>query len=383
MKRARVLTLALVALAALSTVPRPAHARTAADPPEGARAEALGGAFTAIADDGSALFWNPAGLARLGHQEFTSTLGDLYGAGVADNHLGYVFPITDDQAAAFGWRQAAQDQSGLGYAENTFSLGYAYRLGRRLSVGAAGRYLNATTSLDGSTFTEWTGSTYDIGAHYAASDRLAVGATLKDVSGRTVTHKNGPREKIADPGLTLGAMFKPRAQWTVACDVNDQLHLGTEWWYRNLFALQGGALKDLAARQGADGEGWTWSLGASARFKVLAFDYAHVMPPFLPAYDRFTAAVAFNLNPSRIRVEHAQVDEVYASQSKRYASHSVGDVKLVSRSLEPQSATLSVFVPGLMYAPTEKDVVLRPKESKDVPLTAVFGTELLKLAEDK
>ena len=119
---------------------------------------------------------------------------------MADNHLGYVFPITDDQAAAFGWRQAAQDQSGLGYTENTFSLGYAYRFGRRLSVGAAGRYLNATTSLDGSTFTEWTGSTYDIGAHYAASDRLAVGATLKDVSGRTVTHKNGPREKIADPG---------------------------------------------------------------------------------------------------------------------------------------------------------------------------------------
>ena len=37
---------------------------------------------------------------------------------------------------------------------NAFSLGYAYRFGRRLSVGAAGRYLNATTSLDGSTFTD-------------------------------------------------------------------------------------------------------------------------------------------------------------------------------------------------------------------------------------
>jgi len=250
-------------------------------------------------------------------------------------------------------------------------------------VGAAGRYLNATTSLDGSTFTEWTGSTYDVGAHYAASDRLSVGAMLKDVSGRTITHKNGPREKLADPGLTLGAAFKPRPQWTVACDVNDGLHLGSEWWYRNMFAVQGGAQRDLAARQGVDGEGWTWSLGASARFKVLSFDYAHVMPPFLPAYDRFTAAVAFNLNPSRIHVEHAQMEEVYASQSKRYAAHPMGDVKLVSRSTEPQSAVLSVFVPGLMDAPTEKEIVLRPKETKDVPLTAVFGTDLLKLAEDK
>jgi len=370
-------------LCALCAVAAPAHARTAADPPEGARAEAMGGAFTAIADDGSALFWNPAGLARLGHQEFTSTLGDLYGAGVADNHLGYVFPLTDTQAAAFGWRQGGQNEAGLGYTENTFSLGYAYRFGKRLSLGAAGRYLNATTSLDGSTFTQWTGSTYDVGAHFAASDRLAVGAIVKDVSGRTITHKDGPREKLYDPGLTVGAMFRPRAAWTLAADVNDRLHLGSEYWYRNLFAVQAGAMHDIGGTQGTTGEGWTWSMGASARFKVLAFDYAHVMPPFLPAYDRFTAAVAFNLNPSRIHVEKAQVEEVYASQSKRYAAHPMGDVKLTSRSTEPQSATLSVFVPGLMDAPTEKDVVLRPKETKDVPLTAVFGTQLLKLDEDK
>ncbi len=31
----------------------------------GARAIGLGGAFSAVADDGSALFWNPAGMARM------------------------------------------------------------------------------------------------------------------------------------------------------------------------------------------------------------------------------------------------------------------------------------------------------------------------------
>jgi tetratricopeptide (TPR) repeat protein len=165
--------------------------------------------------------------------------------------------------------------------------------------------------------------------------------------------------------------------------VNDQLHLGTEYWYRNLFAVQGGMQKDLSSKQGFNDEGVQWSLGASARWKIVQFDYAHVMPSFLPAYDRFTAAVAFNLNPSRIRVEKAEVDEVYASQSKRYAAHPVGTVKLTSRSEEPQVATLSMYVPGLMDAPTEKEIVVRPKEVKDVPLTAVFGNELLKLDEDK
>ena len=375
--------LVLVAALLVAGARVPAYARTAADAPIGARAQAMGGAFTAIADDGNALYWNPAGLSRLGHQEFTSTLGDLYGAGLQDNHLGYVFPITDTQAASLSWRQSSADEAGLGYAENTFSLGYAFRFGRKLAVGAVGRYLNSTTELDGSRFTEWTGTTFDLGVHYVHSDRLSFGATLKDVTGRTVTHKDGPSERLADPMLTVGAAFKPLAPWTVAADVNDRLHLGTEWWYRNLFAVQGGAQKDLSSKQGANGEGWQWSLGASARWKILQFDYAHVMPSFLPAYERFTAAVAFNLNPSRIRVEKAEVEEVYASQSKRYAAHPVGSVKLASRSEEPQVATLSVFVPGLMDAPTEKEIVVRPKEVKDVPLNAVFGNALLKLDEDK
>ncbi|MBT3265924.1 hypothetical protein HN371_02170 [Candidatus Poribacteria bacterium] len=37
-----------------------------------ARALAMGGAFTAVADDSAALLWNPAGLAQLAHKEFTA-----------------------------------------------------------------------------------------------------------------------------------------------------------------------------------------------------------------------------------------------------------------------------------------------------------------------
>lgn len=38
-------------------------ARAQAEPPVGVRAAGMGGAFTAVADDASAVFWNPAGLA--------------------------------------------------------------------------------------------------------------------------------------------------------------------------------------------------------------------------------------------------------------------------------------------------------------------------------
>ena len=131
----KTLALALALVGAVGT----AHARTAADAPIGARAQAMGGAFTAIADDGNALYWNVAGLSRLGHQEITSTLGNLYGAGFQDNHLGYVFPITDQHAAAFSWKQTAQDDTGLQYAENTFNVrgGCGFTFGNGCSEGTS------------------------------------------------------------------------------------------------------------------------------------------------------------------------------------------------------------------------------------------------------
>jgi hypothetical protein len=51
----------LWSLAVLLTVTPPAFAQSEA--PVGVRAAGMGGAFTAVADDGSAAFWNPAGFA--------------------------------------------------------------------------------------------------------------------------------------------------------------------------------------------------------------------------------------------------------------------------------------------------------------------------------
>ena len=49
----------------------------------GARAAAMGGAFTAIADDVYAVYYNPAGLYQLGRKEFSASYG-LLNAGLKD-----------------------------------------------------------------------------------------------------------------------------------------------------------------------------------------------------------------------------------------------------------------------------------------------------------
>ena len=53
----------------------------AADPsyqvPVGPRGLAMGGAFSSVADDATAVFWNPAGLSRIGNQEIGEQMPNL------------------------------------------------------------------------------------------------------------------------------------------------------------------------------------------------------------------------------------------------------------------------------------------------------------------
>ena len=59
----------------------------------GARALAMGGAFYAVADDATAAYWNPAGLAYLQRKEVTTMQAALYEQ-TSFNYMGYAHPTT-------------------------------------------------------------------------------------------------------------------------------------------------------------------------------------------------------------------------------------------------------------------------------------------------
>lgn len=60
----------------------------------GARAAGMGGAFSALADDITALYWNPAGIARLKGVNASATY-TAYFAGINHNFIGAVLPISE------------------------------------------------------------------------------------------------------------------------------------------------------------------------------------------------------------------------------------------------------------------------------------------------
>ncbi|MEC8933058.1 MAG: hypothetical protein VYB08_16665, partial [Candidatus Latescibacterota bacterium] len=64
----------------------------------GVRAIGMGGAYSAVGADASAIRWNPAAIATLQRQEILGTYTDRYGLGLNESYMGYVLPITDAHA---------------------------------------------------------------------------------------------------------------------------------------------------------------------------------------------------------------------------------------------------------------------------------------------
>ena len=77
----------------------------------GARAIGLGGAFTGMADDGTAFYWNPAGLSRLSRREATMMYSSLFGLSdaLASYHvLAYAHPLRGIHFSV-GWIRLSVD----------------------------------------------------------------------------------------------------------------------------------------------------------------------------------------------------------------------------------------------------------------------------------
>lgn len=291
----------------------------------GTRAMGMNGAFSAVSDDSSSAYWNPAGLTSSWYKELSFTRADLYDLDlITSNTLNMSAPETAAGAISFSWTRLQFDFES--WNEEVFLLSYAKTLygtvpasasqtkrsGFSLSLGATLKYLRQTSDLklmpvstnsEGSdenqiiepVSSEAKGVGLDIGllARIGAKDgrnRLTIGITVQDIptvikwnSGDLESRENVPyRYKI-------GCSFEPLPRLTAAFDlVGEQnvnlkeLHFGIEHWIfatkrsfpiseKNL-AIRGGVAKQLSAS-----ERMTFAGGVGIRWAAWQLDYAYLM----------------------------------------------------------------------------------------------------------
>lgn len=251
----------------------------------GARAVAMGEAFTAVADDVTALYWNPAGLSQLEERKLSAS----YNSWFADVSQGYVslgFPALGGTVAVgtnyvdmgtIERRDASGDLKGEFRASSIHaSVGYAR--GDRFSIGFAGGMLRESIENDQKiTFLGTAGILLKNG-------NLSLGACAQNVGGKL---GEDPLPFI----LKAGAGLRMRGL-NIAVDVgmpqdNDTYFCtGMEWWLADKFALRAGY------RSGQDiGPGYTAGIG----FKTnnLSLDYAYVPYDDLGTTHRVSLGIEF------------------------------------------------------------------------------------------
>ena len=273
--------------------------------PEGPRAIAMGQAFVAVADDVSAVYWNPAGLTQLGgseisvsYDEFIQTVRYSYGAVgfKLDNSfslgLGVKYLTTGTDQAI----NAAGVATGGTVGETYFDidLAGAYRLSYNLSVGLTAKYIDQNLS-----GTSASVPAVDIGLFYFTPiPHLTAGMNLQNI---------GPGMKydtVADPlpfNVKLGVAYRLfENNFTIAYDMNFPSYLpyvlaniGGEYWYKDTLVGRFGYEFGGSIDQNQVGIGGESGLYLGAGVKIAAFkdfiglDYAWTNDGFLGANNHF------------------------------------------------------------------------------------------------
>jgi hypothetical protein len=257
----------------------------------GARALGMGGAFVAVADDATAVVWNPAGLAQLNDTRLGGMSTDLYGLGITHQFIGAVTTFANlgiglawERGSVSSGTEELTDENGdpidpIVWDESAIVGTLATNI---MGIGLAGanvKYYMADSGL-GKTAS---GFGFDLGVLLNLGDMFTIGISAADLGGSKLSwtgagasadvisgmYKAGVAMKLADGMLVLATDLD-----FVGTDIGDA-HVGVE------FKI----IKELALRAGAvmtdNFKDYYFTIGAGINVAGLYVDAAYVLQPKL------------------------------------------------------------------------------------------------------
>ena len=247
----------------------------------GARPMAMGEAFVGVADDGNAVYWNPAGLSFINRFEVNSMYADLYRAGVKNTYLSMILPFQDRIVLGVDWSKIGFKDEELAYINNQFNIAFAHNFDR-FSIGTNIKYLKTRTDLD-ELLIKGSGWGGDIGLFLNYSEKVKFGFMAYDFFGTNIKYKDGSSEKYRNRNIRVGASYRPLTDLLLAMDIDNRFHFGSEYVFLNRFALRGGIQKDMQTS-----ENFIYSFGLGFSWQLISFDYAYTIHPDLENTSRFS-----------------------------------------------------------------------------------------------
>ncbi len=357
----------------------------------GARPAAMGEAFAAIADDGNAAYWNPAGMAFSLHREFNSSYNNAYGLDFHNGFVSLLAPLGPGKAVGGYWLYDGFKDDEFDYSSNMLVFSSAFALNRHLALGVNLKYLTFNVDLDNrDVFANAEGFGVDAGALFTASfkrnrllKRAQAGVMAHDFTNTKLKYENGSSNTIYRRNLRFGAsavLFEEVvlsrlkiSEPLLTFDSDDRWHAGAEVWLNQRLALRGGLQNDWEKKEGA-----LLSWGAGLRWQGVQFDYAYVDPPTLGSTHRFSVSLRSEQNPRWVTIEEANIESLFASLYRAYVDTvKIGDAVLRNLSEDTLKVTVSMQVKKYMSTPTEWEVKLPPRADYPLRLHANFNEEML------
>ena len=266
----------------------------------GARAFAMGGAFTAIGEESDGLLVNPASIANLRHQpesrqsaqQLSATMARLH-VGLSDetsitqNLISYAYSRPARGALGLLWKRL---NAGELYSENylLIGLGKSYDFGtkekRRISLGGAVKLLNwdtaPTIGADGAVVEDLPGRSrfaLDVGMIFRPSPNIPIALSLQNlntpnVASTSIVTENLPLQVMLGMGIVANNFTWGMDLVFRESEVDVKVGVESKFYDESLILRGGFRLENLAW-------GTNLTLGGGYRaFRNLRIDYGFLFP---------------------------------------------------------------------------------------------------------
>jgi len=262
----------------------------------GARASSLGNSFTAISNDISSIFYNPAGLSSVDKLQVMGMYSNLFG-NVDGLNYGNIALSKNFEFGTMGFGVIYSQVTGIPYVESvtgptgeTFSdnemaflLSYSKKFADNLQIGVNAKVIRH--SIGGF---ESTGFGFDFGLLTIVSDKFRAGLMIQDAIGAKI--KLNTREDVYISKFKLGFAYSiipallVSPEMVITGNKKVQFSIGSEYnVYKNIVKLRGGY------NTGQD----ALSFGAGLHYSQVNLDYSYSMHTDLGSVNKFGFILEF------------------------------------------------------------------------------------------